>query len=160
MHTFVKRPKLLSCLLALSLAMTATLVQAEASIDGEKEDHSAHQTLDWPGIYFGFTPCADCPGVKTTLALNKNNSYILITMFAGKSDREFVEKGKFEWTDKPNTIVLIPKKGGSQQKYLVSDNALIQLDQDGNRFTGKNAERYVLRRTDVTDQAKPASHNH
>lgn len=159
MQKFVKRPKTGHYLLALLLSVNTLGVHAEATGKPDNDPHAAHHSLDWPGIYFGFMPCADCPGIKTTLALNKNNSYIRITMYAGKSDREFVEKGKFEWSDKANTIVLIPKKGGEQHQYLVGDNQLIQLNMEGNRITGKLADRYVLRRTDVADEAKATSHH-
>ncbi|OAH99940.1 copper resistance protein NlpE [Methylomonas methanica] len=116
-----------------------------------KDAHQEHKSLDWPGIYTGLTPCADCIGVKTTLALNKNGSYLLMTQFLGKSEREFTEKGKFAPGDKANTLVLTPKNGSTSQQYLVEKDALIQLDSSGNRVTGKLADRYMLRRTSVTD---------
>ena len=115
--------------------------------------------MDWPGVYQGFTPCADCFGVKTSLALNKTtSSYILITQFAGKSEREFVEKGKFTVDDNNNVITLTPRKGTTAQQYLVGDGTLTQLDNNGKPFTGKNADRYVLRRNNVTDSAPSHAH--
>jgi len=112
--------------------------------------HHAQNSLDWPGIYNGFTPCADCNGVKTSLALNKNNTYILITQYVGKSPREFVEKGKFTWGDQENVIVLTPRKSSAIKQYLVGEDKLTQLDDNGERISGSEANRYVLRRTDVT----------
>ena len=140
--------------------MTVSLVSALFSVCSpvfaetaeHKDEHKhAEKSVDWPGIYNGSTPCADCIGVKTTLALNKNGSYMMMTQFLGKSEREYVEKGKFTWSDKANTIVLTPKNGSSSQQYLVGDNALIQLDANGNRYSGKGAERYTLRRNDVSN---------
>ena len=102
------------------------------------------------GLYFGFFPCADCQGVKTTLALNANNSYVLITQYVGKSDREFVEKGKFAVGDDGKTLVLSPKKGGiDTQQYLIDDEMLIKLDENGERITADGADRFILRRKDV-----------
>jgi len=124
----------------------------DANGKGEQHEHGAQ---DWPGIYFGSLPCADCVAIKTSLALNKNNSYVLITQYLGKSEREFVEKGKYTAGDKANTLVLTPRNSTNSQQYLVEDNVLIQLDSHGNRVTGKQADRYILRRTDVT-QAAPA----
>lgn len=118
---------------------------------GHDKEHHAQNAVDWPGIYNGLTPCADCIGVKTTLALNKNGSYMLMTQFLGKSEREFVEKGKFSWSEKANTIVLTPRNGSTSQQYLVGENMLIQLDGNGNRVSGKLADRYVLRRNNITD---------
>jgi len=130
---------------------------AETAAPQEKDEHHHAQTsLDWPGIYNGLTPCADCIGVKTTLALNKNGSYVLITQYLGKSEREFVEKGKFAWGDKANTIVLTPRNSSASQQYLVGENQLIQLDNNGNRVSGKLADRYILRRNDITNT--PPSH--
>ena len=126
----------------------------------EIKDHDAHaeHSQDWPGIYYGSLPCADCVGIKTTLVLNKNNSYVLLTQHLGKSEREFVEKGKFAPGDKSDTLVLTPRTGAAPQQYLVGENMLIQLDSNGNRITGKQADRYILRRTDVT--APAAKHGH
>lgn len=132
---------------------------AETTAD-EHHQHQPAKQQDWPGIYNGFTPCADCFGIKTTLALNKNNTYILLTQFAGKSEREYVEKGSYTLNSDDKLIELTPRKGGKDnQKYLIGDNTLTQLDANGKRFTGKDAERYTLRRTDVTDQGSQ-SHAH
>jgi uncharacterized lipoprotein NlpE involved in copper resistance len=119
--------------------------------------HHAQNSLDWPGIYLGFVPCDDCKGIKTTLALNKNNSYLLITQFVGKSEREFVEKGKFTSNDKNNTVVLTSKDNSATRQYLVAENQLIQLDNMGNRISGKLADRYILRRKDIKESTQPHS---
>jgi uncharacterized lipoprotein NlpE involved in copper resistance len=126
-------------------------VFAETAGADHKDAHHEHKSQDWPGIYNGLTPCADCIGVKTTLALNKSGSYLLMTQFLGKSEREFVEKGKFAPGEKANILVLTPKTGSTAQQYLVEKDALIQLDSNGNRVAGKLADRYILRRTSVTD---------
>jgi len=120
--------------------------------------HHAQNSLDWPGVYYGFTPCDDCKGVKTTLALNKNNSYILITQYVGKSEREIVEKGKFTLGNENNTIVLTPRNSSTTRQYLVDENMLIQLDDNGNRISGKLADRYILRRKAMTEPAAHSSH--
>ena len=132
-------------------------VFAESAETKDTDTHHAQNSIDWPGVYHGFTPCVDCKGVKTTLALNKNNSYILITQYVGKSEREFVEKGKFTWDNQANTIVLTPRNSTATRQYFVGENMLVQLDNNGNRISGNLADRYILRRTDVTESA--ASHS-
>ncbi len=117
------------------------------------------KSLEWPGIYYGFLPCVDCKGIKTTLALNKNNSYLSITQYVGKSEREFVEKGKFAFGDKSNTIVLTPRKGSATQQYLVGENSLVQLDNKGNRISGELENRYILRRSELEGTGSPSSHS-
>ena len=121
------------------------------------EIHPAQISVDWPGVYYGFLPCDDCKGIKATLALNKNNSYILITQFVGKSEREIVEKGKFTSGANSNTLVLTSRDNSTTRQYFVGENMLIQLDSNGNRFSGKLADRYILRRSDVKES--PQSHS-
>lgn len=155
MRTFRQKCKL-TLISSLFIAAFASYSPAfaETPDTNNKSPHHAQKSLDWPGIYYGYLPCPDCNGVKTTLALNKNGSYILITQNMGKSVRDFVEKGKFAVGDKPDTIILTPRKSTNTQQYLVGENMLIHLDHNGDRITGKEADRYILRRTDVT---KPTS---
>ncbi|PPC90669.1 MAG: copper homeostasis protein [Methylobacter sp.] len=122
-----------------SLALISGFSQAESSADGAKI---------WPGIYNGFTPCEDCKGVKTTLAFNQNNTYLLMTQYIGRSNREFVEKGKFERGDN-QILVLTSRNGSTKHYYQIDGDNLIQLDDSGNTHTGKLADKYVLQRQDV-----------
>jgi len=153
MKTLIKRAKH-SIALSFFLALLSAGFPAIAETTGQ-EAHHDQASDDWPGLYYGFTPCADCNGVKTTLALNKNKSYVLMTQFVGKSEREFVERGKFAAGDKSDMIVLTPRNGGAPHYYAVGENKLIQLDKTGNRFSGELADRYTLRRKDVTPSASP-----
>lgn len=129
----------------LAMAETTGIVHEQQAII-----HQSQEAIDWPGIYLGFTPCSDCMGIKTTLALNKNNSYVLITQYVNKSDREFVEKGKYTWEKNSKTISLTPRNGNTvTRQYVVGENTLTQLDDKGELITGKLAEKYILHRKDV-----------
>lgn len=112
------------------------------------DTHHPQHSQEWPGVYNGLLPCADCKGVKTSLALNTNHTYIMITEFMGKSPREFTEKGKFIWSEDSNKIVLTSRDNSTIRQYQVGENSLIQLDGNGNRYTGSNAGNYILRRND------------
>ncbi|TAN69465.1 MAG: copper resistance protein NlpE [Methylobacter sp.] len=154
MRTFRQIP---AFFLFIAIFSACNPVFAETAETSDTDTHHAQNSLDWPGIYHGFMPCDDCKGVKSTLALNQNSSYILITQYVGKSEREIVEKGKFSWGDKRDTIVLTPRNSSTTRQYFVGENMLIQLDDNGNRISGKLADRYILRRTDVT-KASSSSH--
>ncbi|MDD1619917.1 MAG: copper resistance protein NlpE [Methylococcaceae bacterium] len=149
--------RILTSSLFIAIFASYSPVFAETTETKDKDEHHAHNSFEWPGIYYGSLPCADCVGIKTQLALNKNNSYVMITQYLGKSEREFVEKGKYTWSNQSKTIVLTPKNSSTTQQYAVAENTLIQLDANGNRISGKQADRYILRRTDVTDSTKPHS---
>lgn len=136
-------------LTVIALFLGNTPAFAEEAADPHAAHH-AQTSIDWPGVYYGFTPCADCKGVKTSLALNGNGSYILMTQNVGKSDREFVEKGKFTWHEDTKTIILTPRNSPNSRHYLVGEDTLTQLDSNGSLITGKNADGYILRRNEQT----------
>lgn len=164
MRTFKQQLKQTLTLSLFTVFLASNPLFAEPNAENKHEGHEGHHAPsapDWLGTYQGFLPCADCAGMKTTVALNKNNTYMIIYQYSGKSEREYVEKGSFAWTNKDKVIELTPKKGGAGETrlYYVGDNSLIQLDASGNRITGKLAEKYVLRRYDVT-QSTPASGGH
>jgi uncharacterized lipoprotein NlpE involved in copper resistance len=159
MQTKIKAILGFSLLLGAVSTINPAFAETPAAEHADTHNHAAEENFEWPGIYTGFIPCADCIGVKTTLALNKNGSYILMTQFVGKSEREFVEKGKFAFNKTSNTIVLTPRNSttANSQQYLIGENSLIQLDNSGNKVTGKLAERYILRNSDIT--SNPPSHS-
>jgi uncharacterized lipoprotein NlpE involved in copper resistance len=130
---------------------------AETTETVKADSHHAENRL-WSGVYQGFIPCDDCKGIKTSLALNKNNSYILISQYVGKSPKEIVEKGKFTLDDESNTVVLTPRNSTQTRYYFVGDNTMIQLDSKGNRITGELAERYVLRKAEITENQTSSHH--
>ncbi|MFH1121944.1 MAG: copper resistance protein NlpE N-terminal domain-containing protein [Bacteroidota bacterium] len=104
---------------------------------------------DWPGIYTGTVPCADCEGIVTTITLNDDLTYIVSTVYKSKSTKVCENAGKFTWSESGNTI----KLGGisdAPNRYLVGENKLIQLDMEGNRITGVLADKYILTKNDGT----------
>jgi uncharacterized lipoprotein NlpE involved in copper resistance len=148
MQTFKKTMKtLLTTLLILVFYLGCAPVSAETADSQNAQQSQANLNLS--GLFLGFYPCEDCHGIRTTLALNKNNTYVYISIYVGRSDREFVEKGKYEVVDN-NTLVLTPRKGSTTtQKYLIEDDMLIKLDEDGERITKDGADGYILKRKDV-----------
>jgi copper homeostasis protein (lipoprotein) len=152
--------QLLTSFFLIAVCSSNQPVFAEIADVQDHDAHHANNSLEWPGIYRGFTPCGDCNGVKTSLALNTNQTYILITQYIGKSLREFVEKGKFTWDNNANTIVLKSRDGAKTHYYLLEENQLIQLDEQGNHIGGSDAQRYILRRNDVMLAPPPEHSSH
>ena len=155
MPTIQKQLKLLltvAVFVANSIAYDNAAAESATQQDPAAADHSSHGS-EWPGVYYGFLPCEDCNGVKTSLALNANNTYLMMTQNVGKSLREFTEKGKFIWLN-DNTIELTPRNSKVSRQYHVGDNRLVQIDPD----TGRQSETLILNRTDVT--SKPPKHVH
>lgn len=164
MHALKKQLKynlalfLFSSLLSAIPAMAETDLEAQESFararakSPQKEtDHAAHEnhtdkSQEFHGVFYGYLPCNDCNGIKTTLSLKQKNIYLLVTQPAKESSREFYEKGKYSWNDENRTVVLTPRKGGtSTRRYHIEDEGtLIQLNDDGIKM-----EDYVLQRSDT-----------
>jgi heat shock protein HslJ len=116
---------------------------------------SSLTSIDWPGTYTGTLPCHDCEGIQQVLKLNKDLTFQLSTQYKGKSAAPIVTTGKFTWNKQGNKITLsnLDKKSAAAM-YLVGENRLFQLDNNGNRITGDLASRYELDKvnTDIVNK--------
>ncbi len=131
------------------------VLKAREISNQQNTDHAAHvnpidKSLEFHGVFYGFLPCKDCNGIKTTLSLKQHDNYLLVTQPARESSREYYEKGKYTWNDENHTVVLTPRKdSGIRQYHIENEGTLIQLSSGGARITGDEADRYILRRSDV-----------
>lgn len=142
----------LACLLALSCACSP---EANTPPDTGDEPasqpettpvpdsaHSSRNALDWAGTYSGVTPCADCPGIRTTVTLNADGSFERTLVYLERSPEPHTAAGQFSWNAAGSAVTL--QGAGEGQQYKVGENTLIHLDRDGNPITGELAGRYVL----------------
>nr|WP_315816760.1 copper resistance protein NlpE N-terminal domain-containing protein [Paraflavitalea speifideiaquila] len=106
------------------------------------DPHSSQNALDWDGIYRGVLPCADCPGIQTTIYLNRDLTYLRRTKYLDRNDSAQESKGNFSWNAAGNTITLLNADGPAS--YFVGENTLTQLDMSGNKITGNHAAHYIL----------------
>src|SRR5690606_3065535 len=87
-------------------------------------------------------PCADCEGIRITLALQKD-TYRLTRTYLVKDSFSNHSEGEFTWSEDGSTITLSGVKNTPAQ-YKVGENKLFQLDMEGNLITGTLADRYIL----------------
>lgn len=113
--------------------------ETPAPIDG----HSSRDALDWSGAYTGVTPCADCPGIRTTVTLHGDGRFERTRFYLDRSVAPQTEAGQFAWNALGSAITL-QEPGGDGQQYKVGENTLIHLDRAGEPITGELAGRYVL----------------
>ncbi len=150
-----------SILLSSNAIMAATDLTAQenylkARIKSHEQttDHPVHiepmeKSLEFHGVFYGFLPCTDCNGIKSTLSLKQKNNYLLVTQPAKESSRESYEKGKYTWNDETNTVVLTPRDESKTRQYLIKDEGtLILLNSDGSPMKGDKSDSYTLRRSD------------
>ncbi|MCA4777549.1 copper resistance protein NlpE N-terminal domain-containing protein [Empedobacter falsenii] len=117
---------------------SASIIQNDTIAD----IHNSKTSIDWVGTYEGVLPCADCPGIKTTVTLNKDETIKIVSDYM-KGNTTFEEQGQFEWTADNNAIFL-DTKDKNRYFYKVGENKLIVLSQEGEELDGPLANNYIL----------------
>jgi len=130
-------------------------LRAREMLSQQQANHAGHaapidKSLEFHGVFYGYLPCEDCNGIKTTLSLKQKDNYLIVTQPARDSSREYFEKGKYTWDEKNRIVVLTSRKDGSIKKYRIEDEGtIIQLNSDGTPIAGGDEDRYTLRRSDT-----------
>ncbi|PKF73813.1 copper resistance protein NlpE [Chryseobacterium sp. PMSZPI] len=104
---------------------------------------TSENALDWDGTYEGTTPCADCPGIKTSLTLNKDKTFNITEEYIDRKSKN-EDKGYFTW-DKTGSMITLKGKTAAT-KYKVGENILIQLDTEGKEIDGPMKDLYILKK--------------
>lgn len=105
-------------------------------------DHNAQNSLDYDGIYRGTLPCADCEGIKTTIYLNRNNTFKRVSQYIGRDVKD-EKTGVYQWNTAGNTVVL--KSANNQDEYyFVGENTLTMLDTAGKKIDSPLSKYFVL----------------
>lgn len=137
-----------ACAKLQSNASETTLADGKAAVP---DVHTSQNALDWAGTYVGTLPCADCPGVRETLVLHKDQTYTLHTDYIDRPGAAFLRSNSFTWVN-GTTIRL---EGMQEPLYFrVGENQVIQLGMDGQAITGPMAAKMVLKKEEVKQDAK------
>jgi copper homeostasis protein (lipoprotein) len=139
-------------------------LSAQSTTTPKQDSATAKSPMQLVGQYRGVLPCADCPGIDTTLSLLANSPndvaharYVLKSSYQERNNT-FTETGT--WTivhgtpDNPAATVyqLKPENGGQPTNFLrVSDNEILQLDSERRRVDSKL--NFSLKKT--TNRASP-----
>lgn len=105
--------------------------------------HTSKNSLDWNGTYSGVIPCADCPGIETTIILNSDETFSYKGIYLER-DTKVEDTGKFMWHDHGSIVHLMGKD--VNMKFKVGENQLISLDQEGNPIEGPLKDNYILKK--------------
>lgn len=109
------------------------------TISQAADEHNSRNSLDWDGIYLGVLPCADCPGIQTTIHLNRNGTYTFKRKYFSKNDSTYAHTGTFTWNEAGNTIALAAGDRDTVY-YFVGENTLIPVDEKGSRNSGPDGD--------------------
>lgn len=117
----------------------------------EFSPNSARNSVNWPGTYLGIIPCADCPGIKMEVVLDRTEQFIIRTKYTGKDGAQYKNKGQVQWGPNGNIIKLNGLGDDSSSfQFAVEKDQLVKLDVSGKRIEGDLKDHYVLKKTDET----------
>jgi uncharacterized lipoprotein NlpE involved in copper resistance len=112
------------------------------SLEPWQMSDNSRVSVDWAGVYTGFLPGADNPGIYVQIILNFDETYEVHYHYSGRSDDVFIFTGNFTWDNEGGTITLDNDRIPSH--FRVGENRLFQLDMEGNMITGDLADMYIL----------------
>lgn len=117
----------------------SSITKATPTAPGDTSENA----LDWPGTYEAIVPCADCPGINTSLTLNSDKTFNITEEYIQRDSKK-QDKGTFEWDATGSMITLKGKT--AHYKYKVGENKLIQLDMDGKEIAGPHKDLYIFKK--------------
>lgn len=86
------------------------------------------------GVFTGTVPCADCPGIVTTLGLKADGSYTLHEVYQDRDSKGRDSAGTWTAEQRGKRIRLDPGSKDDDDRLfrIVSNDELEMLDSDGN----------------------------
>lgn len=139
-------------ILALLTIISACNSNKKSNQNTDAMPDNSKTSLDWPGVYRGVLPCADCEGIETELTLNADLTYVISSIYLGKNNEALKENGNFKWDEAGAKITLENTDSKATNQYLVGENMLFKLDANGNRIEGDLKEKYQLKKVQFNNK--------
>ncbi len=135
--------KIVNLLLMATIALTTT-THCSKKTTGKVTSTSESEQLqvDMTGIYSGLLPCADCPGIETTLTINPDNTYEIAQVYTEKDSVPFISSGLIKKGEKGKIWVF--KSRYNETFYQFEDSVLIMLNQK--EIDGLLEQHYILKK--------------
>ena len=116
--------------------------------NGGTKIENTSENSNFYGTYEGTLPAADCEGIKTTLTLNKDKTYILRSEYIGEGEKSatFESKGHYNLIN-GNLIELSLTSSNEKSYYKILDGSKLMLsDKEGSINQGILSEHYILKK--------------
>lgn len=123
------------------LPILSILLIVLVSCETAQKGGDTARDIDLPAAYSGEIPCADCPGILSTIILEKKK-FTEIRHYRDRTPTTFIERGF--WGLNGDTLLLKMDDGSIRTKLLFDEGSLIILDRSGERIEGELAENYIL----------------
>lgn len=101
---------------------------------------------NFSGKYSNVIPCADCPGIETTVSFNADSTFIENMKYLERNS-SFSDTGRWRIANKIITVSF-PSKSSKQRFYRIkSDSVIAILDADKKEIKGALTNNYLLKKT-------------
>jgi len=97
-----------------------------------------------PAMFSGLEPCADCPGIRTTLALGSDGTYVLTLHYLERDVPDVVYTGPWSYDKGTSRVKLSSKFGAPQYFQVVDARTLRVLDRSGNQISTRAPQTLTL----------------
>src|SRR5699024_1882486 len=139
--------KLSLLLFAVALLFTACNKSNKQSSNKQNQvaiGQGANSATNISGVYSGTLPCADCPGIKTTLTFEPNNKVKKSTFYLGHDSTEKTTKGSYK-IDMGDSLIIVNIPNEKKKFYrMKSDTTIAMLKSDTTEVKGPLAKKYIL----------------
>lgn len=123
------------------LSFTACKKTDSMATETPKAD-STQVTRTVSGMYEGVLPCADCPGIETTLSFDNDSNVSKTVLYQDSKGAAETEKGKWKLN---GPYVEVTFKDNQTEFYLIkTDSTIAILDQDKKEIQSELASHYIL----------------
>ncbi|MEO8588154.1 MAG: copper resistance protein NlpE N-terminal domain-containing protein [Flavobacteriales bacterium] len=120
-------------------ALLASCATPETSADkgGADSTQVAADTVamvtSWPGYYTGALPCADCPGIETTLWVRSDSTFVLQQRYG---DSDSIPTGTIGQWHVVNNMLTIGQDGDKPDFWRSTAKGIEEVDEMGQPFEG------------------------
>ncbi len=110
------------------------------------DTHTSRIALDFKGTYQGILPCGDCDGIETTIVILDDEQFEKRLKHLGRDkDAVLHSAGAFSWEASGGVIRLHGEHGFT--RFMVAENFLVHMEDEGDRYSGDLGNHYVLEKT-------------
>ncbi|MCB0726224.1 MAG: copper resistance protein NlpE N-terminal domain-containing protein [Ignavibacteriae bacterium] len=115
-------------------------------ISGCKEDRfEKGAIIKMTGAYSSFLPCNGCKGLSYELSLNEDLKFNERLIYINENIQPIFNNGTWQFEDDNTKIRLFKKDTKAMSLFLITKEGLIMLDSNGKKFTGEDADKYLLK---------------
>lgn len=98
------------------------------------------------GTYYGYLPCAGCPGIFYELRLNPDRTYTEIIRYDGESDDPIISQNRYRLTRDSVVILRGKHETEGMNQFAIRNGKLEMLSLTGEKIETGFPERYILTR--------------